>query len=401
MGGRVALLLSILSCLLSVPVPASRPTPSSNESLPRLEPIPESFFGMHIIIDNWPTVSFSDVRSTGVSWRKLEPSRGEFDWSPLDFQVSRALARGKKFYYSTGGVPKWWAGTSNIQDFDDFVIALATRYKGKIEAYELWNEPDQDEFVSRSPMSDIVLITKHMHDDIRRIDPAALIASPAVVRISWMDGYWNAGGVRDIDVVALHGYPRQNQAEPEIIGSQKALPMRSIMAKYGLSSKPLWDSEASWGDSSYGIVDPEQQAGFIARFYLLHWSYGFSRYYWYSWDDNGDGPGGVGWGTLFNPKTKIALPGARAYQQVHNWMVGATMSTPCSMLADSTWTCTLTRPGGYRAIAVWNSSTSKSYTPADGYKQYVDLSGINHTVQGPVAIGYNPILLVNSVAPAS
>jgi hypothetical protein len=356
---------------------------------------------MHIILDNWPTVSFSDIRSSGVSWRKLEPSRGEFNWTALDLQVSRALARGKKFYYSTGGIPKWWAGTSNIQDFDDFVTALATRYKGKIEAYELWNEPDQDEFVSHSPMSDIVLITQHMHDDIRRIDPAALIASPAVVRVSWMDSYWDAGGVRDVDVVALHGYPRQDQAAPEIIGSQKALPMISLMAKYGLSTKPLWDSEASWGDNSYGIVDPEQQAGFIARFYLLHWAYGFSRYYWYAWDDNGDGPAGVGWGTLFNPNIKIALPAARAYQQVHNWMVGAKMSTPCSMLTDSTWTCTLTRPGGYRAMAVWNSSTSKRYTPAGEYKQYQDLSGINHTVQGPVAIGYNPILLINLASPAN
>jgi hypothetical protein len=228
MGGRIALLLSVLSCLLSVPVPASRPISGSTEFLPRLEPIPESFFGLHIILDNWPTVSFSDIRSSGVSWSKLEPSRGQFNWSVLDRQVSRAIASGKKFYYSTGGVPKWWAGTSNIQDFDDFVTALATRYKGKIEAYELWNEPDQDETISHGPMSDIVLITRHMHDDIRRIDPDALIASPAVVRISWMDGYWGAGGVRDIDVVALHGYPTHNPAAPEIIGSQKALPMISL-----------------------------------------------------------------------------------------------------------------------------------------------------------------------------
>jgi hypothetical protein len=90
-----------------------------------------------------------------------------------------------------------------------------------------------------------------------------------------------------------------------------------------------------------------------------------------------------------------------AYQQVHNWMVGATMSTPCTMLPDSTWTCTLTRPGGYRAIAVWNSSTSKSYTPAEEYKHYVDLSGSNHPVLGPISIGYNPILLVNFAAPAN
>jgi hypothetical protein len=92
-------------------------------------------------------------------------------------------------------------------------------------------------------------------------------------------------------------------------------------------------------------------------------------------------------------------PDAIAYQEVYNWMVGATMSSPCTMASDSTWTCTLTRPNGYQALAVWNSTTTTSYTPASQYKQYLDLAGNTNPVNGTVTIGYNPILLLNQSRP--
>ena len=76
-------------------------------------------------------------------------------------------------------------------------------------------------------------------------------------------------------------------------------------------------------------------------------------------------------------------------------MAGATMSSPCAMASDSTWTCTLTRPGGYQALAVWNSATTMSYAPAGQYKEYLDLAGNTNPMNGSVTIGYNPILLVN------
>ena len=31
---------------------------------------------------------------------------------------------------------------SNLQDYADFVSALATRYRGRIQIYQVWNEPN-------------------------------------------------------------------------------------------------------------------------------------------------------------------------------------------------------------------------------------------------------------------
>ncbi len=101
------------------------------------------------------------------------------------------------------------------------------------------------------------------------------------------------------------------------------------MAKHGLFDKPIWDSEGSWGDPNV-LRDREAQAASVARSYLLHWSNGVGRFYWYIWDDSGTDPGGMGWGSLSHPATHTPLPATTAYKQVYNWMVGATMTTPCT-----------------------------------------------------------------------
>jgi hypothetical protein len=69
------------------------------------------------------------------------------------------------------------------------------------------------------------------------------------------------------------------------------------------------------------------------------------------------------------------------------------------MASNSTWTCALTRSGGYQAVAIWNSAGTMSYTPAPQYTQYLDLAGHTNPVNGSVTIGYNPILLVSSAPP--
>ena len=170
---------------------------------------------------------------------------------------------------------------TDIRDWDAFITALATRYKGKL-IYELWNEPDTKHWTGT--VADMVLLTSHMFKIIRSIDPEAVIISPSG-EAPYMDKFYAVGGVRTVDVVSLHGYPDPKNAVPETIGGFLSVPMKAVMAKYGLSQKPLWDTEGSWGDTnSSAITDPDLQAAFVARDYLLHWSNGIHRFYWYTWD---------------------------------------------------------------------------------------------------------------------
>jgi Cellulase (glycosyl hydrolase family 5) len=394
--------LTGLITFLSVCNAQTRDTPTGK--------IPPSFFGMTLINNaHWPTVPVGALgKGTGVTWIYIESSRGKYDWRNLDRWVNLAETHGVTLFWSNGGVPPWavanrstcgpsYPGSTvqkctsmitDIRDWDAFITALATRYKGKL-IYELWNEPDTKHWTGT--VADMVLLTSHMFKIIRSIDPEAIIISPSG-EAPYMEKFYAAGGERTVDVISLHGYPDPKNAVPETIGGFLSVPMKAVMAKYGLSQKPLWDTEGSWGDTnSSAITDPDLQAAFVARDYLLHWSNGITRFYWYAWD------GGT-FGALWD-RVNGTHATAIAYQEVYSWMVGARMVGPCSMnggtIYSATYTCDLVRDGGYRARAVWNTDGDTKFVVPSTYTQYRDLTGHVHALpqNRSITIGKKPILL--------
>jgi hypothetical protein len=381
-------------------------------------PVPPTFFGMHIMQpSDWPTVLFDTLgKGTGVAWPFVERSRGNFNWAPLDAYVNAASSHGVSITYSTQYVPPWAAadqsscrlgfygayvctsGVANIQNWENFVTALVTRYKGRIQIYELWNEP-QTNFTGT--MAQLVALTQAEYNIIRSIDPAATILSPSMVAYGYpyLDSYFAAGGTKDIDVVAMHAYPNPDNDVAEFLMGSVTTGLKAVLSKYGLSSKPIWDTENSWGGVSAGaITNSDLRAAFIARDYLLHWSQGITRVYWYAWD-NSD------YGTLWSPTSGIDEAGL-AYEQVYSWMNGATMAQSCSLNGSTSfyhavYTCDLKLSNGSQARAVWNTEGSSTYTAPSQFTHYRDLAGNTHSVPsgGAVTIGLKPILLTFGVAP--
>jgi hypothetical protein len=280
---------------------------------------------------------------------------------------------------------------AKMQDWDNFVTALVTRYKGRIGIYELWNEP-QNFFTGT--YAQLVALTQQEYEIIRSIDPAATILSPSIVSYgdAYLDSYFSAGGTTAIDGVAMHSYPNPNNDIAETVTLSMTTNIKTLMIKHRISEKPLWDTEGSWGNTSSGaITNPDLQAAFVARAYLLHWSMGISRYYWYAWDN-------ATWGALWS-STSGPSEAAIAYEQVYRWMVGATMAHACSFTgADgyhAVYSCDLTRNGGYQARAVWNTEGNSTYTAPSQFTQYRDLAGDAHPIPShhEVPIGLKPILL--------
>lgn len=384
-------------------------------------PIPPSFFGMTIGDPmSWPTVSFGVMgKGSRIQWSYIEPTQGTRNWTRLDAHVNSAQTHGMRYLQPLVGACPCWAAPPSLQsqcttnangylsfpgmvnntaDWDSFVTAMATRYAGKID-YELSNEPDQG-FIGTT--ANMVTLTTHAYNIIRAIDPKAIIVGPSYVHANNLSAYYAAGGVRTIDVNSIHGYPDPANDVPEAIQGFIAMPFLSVFSTYGISNKPLWDTEGSWGDESSGAIrDPNLQVAFVARYYLLHWSMGFSRLNWYIWRDAVDG-----WGFLLNATTNTLRPAAAAYQQVYNWMVGATMASPCSKngstdIYHAIYSCDLTRSGGYQARAVWNTDRSSTYVAPSQYTQYRDLAGNTSSIPSnhQVTIGTQPILLT-SVGPS-
>ena len=81
---------------------------------------------------------------------------------------------------------------------------------------------------------------------------------------------------------------------------------------------------------------------------------------------------------------------------MYRWMVGASMTTPCQSDGHGIWSCGFSRPGGYRALAVWSTEGETRYPVAAPYTQFRDLSGKTRPLPDrSLIVGPRPLLLEN------
>lgn len=401
----VCVLLAALSAGAKKPPVA--PSADRNIPIPSLAFTPQ-FMSMHMLSPSrhWPTVPVGAVRPAGTTWGTIEPSRGQFDWHGLDSWVSIAQAHHVELDYLFLNTPQWastrpdekcnrgligCAAPPNDADWTEFVTQLVTRYKGRIASYEMWNEPNAIGFSTATP-AEMAHLCSLAYPIIKSIDPQATVLSPSpsstgwpTPYAKWLDEFLRAGGGKYVDVIAWHAYAGYNNRPanpPEDVANQ-ILSVRAVMAKNGVSDLPLWDTEGSWGTNT-SLPDPQQQASYLARWYLIQFTYGVARVYWYQWDNPNVG-------TLWT-ETGGPTPAAQAYAQVYQWLSGATGSSPCHATHGSIWTCDIFKDSTKFRIA-WSASGSGMFSDDPGFSTYTDLVGGMHKADGRgVSVDTNPII---------
>jgi len=395
--------------------------------------VSSSFFGMHMHtgvlgLQAWPTDRFGTMRlwDTNTGWADINTSPGVYNWTTFDAWLAKAKNHGiNNLLYTFGKVPAWAStkpldttcnygpgecdppkdlnadGTGTDQHWKDFVKAIATHAAGRVKYWELWNEPN---ILARwtGTNAQLVRMAADARTIIREIDPYAVLLTPCPAKgitgtASWLAGYFSAGGGNYADVIAFHAYVQHAGAYPVAEDVITVIDnVKKVMAAYGQTGKPMWNTEGSWGKTSVtGFTNADLQSSFTVRYILLQWSTGMSRFYWYQW--NNTNSSGLLWTPTPTKNPGTVLKPGIAYGQVYKWMVGATMSSRCSMASNYTWTCTLTRPGGYQALAIWNTSGTKSYIAPGEYTQYRTIYGQVYTLPAShsMNIGIMPVLLEN------
>jgi len=292
---------------------------------------------------------------------------------------------------------------ASLSQWDAFVNQLVSHLgPGSVKYWEVWNEANDPIYWQGDPNM-LVAMAKDAQSIIKSVDPAATILSPSVTGnyetaaecansvqycgTAWMANWLALGGSSYVDVVGFHGYPDIGMAPEQIQGS--AYQLHGAMNQNGVGSLPIWDTESSWRNNT-NIPAQADQAGWLARHFLLEQSIGVQRTFWYAYDT-------PTWGTLWTSTSGINAAG-EAYIQVSKWVTGATLTQPCAAIPASptTFTCSYTRPNGYVAQAVWNTTGTATYTAPSQYVQYHDLSGAVQGVSGgQVTISTSPILLEN------
>jgi hypothetical protein len=328
-SGRL-LMAFLLVTFLSVPLLAQCPpedqeqaSPSANLRVPQAGfPVSENF---QALIDHspgtWPQVPVHTMRlfDTGTAWYQMNPSEGVYDWHVLDTWLSLGEKHKVTFLFTLALTPFWASsdkndlfchdypgvcdppddlnadGTGTDQHWKDFVSALAQHVGNRIEYWEVWNEPHQPSYF-HGTFAQMVRLAQDARTIIQGTNPNAKMLNGGVQSFArcgqaraWWNGYAAAGGLGLADIIAMHGDVRNipNQCGVYPVPENYVIAMQhldAVLAEYGDLNKPVWDTEASWGRTDLDCFnDPDLQASFLARFFLIHLSEGIQRFYWRSW----------------------------------------------------------------------------------------------------------------------
>lgn len=240
--------------------------------------------------------------------RRHEPYRSA--WDKYDQIVDLAEQNGMELIVRLSNPPGWtraggegendantFAPPDNVQDYADFVSAVASRYAGRVKYYQLWNEPNiYPEWGSGTidPEAYVELL-KTGAQAVRVADPNAKIIMGALAStinlqpsdappgnslndMLFLQRMYDAGAATYFDIVAMQGYglysgPTDDRMHPRVINISRHKFIRDLMVKNGDAGKPIWIAEMNWNaapadvDPRYGRVTLEQQARYLPMAY--------------------------------------------------------------------------------------------------------------------------------------
>jgi hypothetical protein len=388
--------------------------------------VPESYFGMHIhravpttrfpVPCVWPDVGFYGWRlwDASVSWPSLEPSPGQWAFTTLDSCVALADLEGAEILLPLGLTPAWASsrpdeasayGPGNaapprdLEDWRTYVRTVATRYRGRIKHYEIWNEPNLPRFFSGTSQ-EMLGLASEAYRILKDVDPENVVVSPSATSgeagLRWLEGYLGEGGQNVCDVVGFHFYT--GGQPPEAI-RHLALLARRVLDRTGGESKPLWNTETGWsipsqlpadGEAS-NIQEQTQEASYLSRALISAWAGGVRRFYWYAWDNFKMG--------LTEADGKTEKPAAVAYRVTRRWLLGTRMKD-WYLGSTEVYSVTLERPDGRLRWIAWTGTGNGIFrVPADWKVVRIeDLSGmprpLSNFVDGKdIRVSPSPILV--------
>ena len=210
-------------------------------------------------------------------WAAVETQRGVYDWHLYDALVGAAQQRGLSVLAIIAYTPQWAtdgpeiAGVPrDVEDWKTFCTKAAKRYRGRIAAWEIWNEPNLTKFWAGTREQYWQQILIPGADAIHAVDPHALVAGPALAHVGsrdwhhWLLETLQTAGDK-IDVVTHHLYDGDGSDDvtTKLDGSTQfgnnpglwnvvAPSVREVLKAANARSKPFWLTETGWESAAVG-----------------------------------------------------------------------------------------------------------------------------------------------------
>lgn len=231
------------------------------------------------------------LRAAGVglirqefNWAEFEPldpdehpELGKDAWIKYDGIVDAAQDAGIEILARLDRAPGWvtpgfdprenpWmqAPPADNADFARFAGTLATRYRGKVRYYQIWNEPNLiGEWGGRPPNpAEYLAMLRAVGQAIRDADPEARIVlaglAPTIETgpenlsdLLFLRTLYQLGAKGDFDVAASMSYglwtgPRDVRIDDQRVNFPRAVLWREAMLEFGDARTPVWAAEYGW-----------------------------------------------------------------------------------------------------------------------------------------------------------
>src|SRR4051812_39648257 len=278
-----------------------------------------------------------------ASWRALEPERRRLSPAIIagyDSLADRMKAAGISLSFVVTETPAW-ATPSQAPNaappagaYGDFMRRLAAHFRGRVSAYEVWNEPNDPAFWSgKATPGEYAPLLRAAYDGVKSADSAARVGVGGLLGNDhdFVDGLYAAGAQGTFDFVGVHTdlacetkSPRSAIREPTGRVSRWSFTgyreVRAVMLAHG-DDKPIWMTELGWSvtrrrcGGRRGGVTARRQAALLKRAYACLAADPYvERASWFSLADFGtDDRVGLRYG-LFDWRGR-ARPALRAFQR--------------------------------------------------------------------------------------
>lgn len=315
----------VIGTPVPTPSPVATPTPAPGNTPTPIQPSggplkgPHIGYGMNVwlfqqdkdrVLNLVKEAGFDWIRQQ-VGWNEIEAKPGQYDWSELDRIVDATSRNNIKVILSVVRSPSWAGigGTNglpaNPANFNALMTRMATRYKGRVAAYEVWNEQNiSRETGGRVDVAPYIETLKAGYNAVKSVDQNAVVIygglSPTGIndvnyaiddaRFLEMSYQYNGGEMKKyFDVLGVHpgghgNTPDEfwpNDAPTDVNRGWTTHPsfyfrrvenLRAIMEQYGDADKQVWMTEFGWTTANsapgyeYGALNTEdEQAQYLVR----------------------------------------------------------------------------------------------------------------------------------------
>ncbi|MHA3019791.1 cellulase family glycosylhydrolase [Mycobacterium sp. BMJ-28] len=218
-------------------------------------------------VARWTANNIHTVR-IGIPWAAVEAQKGTFDWTRADRVVTAAAAANVSIICAITSSPQWAAAAGSIPPhgrpaspdaYGDFTAQVAQRYRGKIAAYEIWNEPNG--IIGYRPLPDPAGYTdllKAAYPKIKAVDPSAVVIGGVlgsgkswgtwtINPVTFLTKMYAAGAAPYFDALSYHPYSYNMKFSDGMYQSDSALDqlvrLRQIMLANNEGAKSIWVTE--------------------------------------------------------------------------------------------------------------------------------------------------------------